>query len=177
MTETNEALEQKNDAVNQYLTFILGDEEYGVDILKVQEIRCWEKATTIPSTPDYVLGVINLRGIVVPIVDLRLRFSLQNSEFNATTVVVIIKVKQLNKERTVGMVVDAISDVYLVNESDEKETPDFGGSIETNFVKGLATIDEKMVILLDADSLADIGIMDVGTETVMQPEENVSESA
>jgi purine-binding chemotaxis protein CheW len=167
MTEVNETLEQKDDVTNQYLTFILGGEEYGVDILKVQEIRCWEKATAIPHTPDYVLGVINLRGIVVPIVDLRRRFSLESFDFNESTVVVIIKVKQSKTERTVGMVVDAISDVYRVNAAYEKEAPDFGGKMENEFVKGLTTVDEKMVILLDADSLAGIGAINTNKKSVM----------
>ena len=93
---------------NQYLTFILGGEEYAVDILKVQEIRGWEQATHIPNAPEFVLGVLNLRGIVVPIVDLRLRFKLENVEYSPTTVVVIVKVSQAGVERTVGMVVDAV---------------------------------------------------------------------
>jgi purine-binding chemotaxis protein CheW len=150
-----------DEQTSQYLTFILGGEEYGVDILKVQEIRGWESATNIPNTPEYVLGVVNLRGLVVPIVDLRLRFSLENADFDHATVVVIVKVAQGDAERTVGMVVDAISDVYVVKNSEVREAPDFGGAMATEFIKGLTTVDEKMVVLLDVDHLVNAGVLEV----------------
>jgi len=144
----------------QYLTFLLGDEEYGVDIMKIQEIRGWDGATAIPDTPDYILGVSNLRGMVVPIIDLRLRFQLASAEFNSSTVVVIVKVTSGKVERTVGLVVDAVSEVYNLPEEAIGDTPDLGGSISTDFVKGLATIDEKMIILLDIDHLINAGVLD-----------------
>ena len=147
-----------NDA-DQYLTFLLADEEYGVDIMKVQEIRGWDGATAIPNTPDYVLGVSNLRGMVVPIIDLRQRFQLPNAEFNSTTVVVIVKVASESGERTVGLVVDAVSEVYNLPEEVIGDTPDLGGAINTAFVKGLATMDEKMIILLDIDHLVNTGVL------------------
>jgi purine-binding chemotaxis protein CheW len=150
-----------DEQTSQYLTFILGGEEYGVDILKVQEIRGWESATNIPNTPEYVLGVVNLRGLVVPIVDLRLRFSLANADFDHATVVVIVKVAQGDAERTVGLVVDAISDVYVVKNSEVREAPDFGGAMATEFIKGLTTVDEKMVVLLDVDHLVNAGVLEV----------------
>lgn len=159
----------KNDAdqpeldvkTSQYLTFILGGEEYGVDILKVREIRGWESATNIPNTPEFVLGVINLRGHVVPIVDLRLRFSLPSADFDHSTVIVIVKVAHEDTERTVGMVVDAISDVYVVIDSEVHEAPDFGGAMATEFIKGLTTVDEKMVVLLDVDHLINAGVLEL----------------
>jgi len=159
---TSEAdLTDLDEKTSQFLTFILGSEEYGVDILKVQEIRGWEPATTIPNTPEYVLGVVNLRGHVVPIVDLRLRFSLENADFNHNTVVVVVKVAQGSAERTVGMVVDAISDVYIVKDSEVREAPDFGGAMGTEFIMGLTTVDEKMVVLLDVDHLVNAGVLEI----------------
>lgn len=146
---------------SQYLTFMLGGEEYGIDILKVQEIRGWESVTSIPNTPEFVLGVVNLRGHVVPIVDLRLRFSLENADFDHSTVVIVVKVAHGNTERTVGMVVDAISDVYIVKDSDVRETPDFGGAMATEFIMGLTTVDEKMVVLLDVDHLINAGVIEI----------------
>jgi len=114
--QTIKNLELDEDATSQYLTFLLAGEEYGLDILKVQEIRGWEQPTMLPNALNYVLGVINLRGTVVPIIDLRQRFALEKSQFGQTTVVVIVKVSSADKERTVGIVVDAVSEVYNVND-------------------------------------------------------------
>ena len=141
------------DASEQYLTFMLAGEEYGVDILRVQEIKGWDKVTRIPHTADYVLGVINLRGAVVPILDLRRRFGLEMIDFGPTTVVIVVRVGAGRGERTVGMVVDAVSEVYNVDTADTKPPPDVCGSVETIFVKALATVEEKMLILLDIDRL------------------------
>src|SRR5271170_4619992 len=126
--------------VQQYLTFMLAGEEYGVDILRVQEIKGWDRATRIPHTPDYVLGVINLRGAVVPILDLRRRFGLEATDFGPTTVVIVVRVMSGRGERTVGVVVDAVSEVYNVDAADTKPPPDVCGSVDTVFVKALATI-------------------------------------
>ena len=143
----------------QYLTFILANEEYGIDILKVREIRGWEQPTLLPNTPDYVQGVINLRGTIVPVVDLRRRFGIENKEFGKTNVVVVVKITFVDRERTVGLVVDAVSEVYNVNDDSVKPTPDLGGAISNEFVKGLATIEKKMLILLDIDRLINIGVL------------------
>ncbi len=137
---------------SQYLTFLLGGEEYGVDILRVQEIKGWDNVTQIPNTPDYIKGVINLRGAIVPIIDLRQRFNLENSSYGPTTVVIVLKVINHEKERTVGIVVDAVSDVYNIATDEMKPPPDFGG-IDIEFVNGLATIEDKMVITLNIDEL------------------------
>jgi len=150
---------QKSVGSDQYLTFILAGEEYGIDILRVQEIRGWEKVTNIPNTAEYVLGVINLRGTVVPIIDLRKRFGLSGMEFTATTVVVVVKVEHQKSERTIGLVVDAVSEVYNIPEEIIRDAPDLGGAISTEFIKGLATIDEKMIILLDINLLVNIGVL------------------
>lgn len=138
---------------NKYLTFVLATEEYAVDILRVQEIKGWSKVTKIPNTPQYICGVINLRGTIVPIVDLRSRFGLEHLEYGPMTVVVVVKVLSNAKERIMGVVVDAVSDVYDVSDSDIKPPPDFGTVISIEFVRGLATVEEKMVIVLDIDRL------------------------
>jgi len=142
-------------AAGQYLTFILAGEEYGVEILRVQEIKGWNDVTPIPNTPDHVLGVLNLRGAIVPIVDLRKRFGLETVEFGKTTVNIVVRMQHDDQERTVGLVVDAVADVYRLDNSDIQPTPEMGTSIDTRFVRGLAVVDENMVILLDIDNLID----------------------
>lgn len=140
---------------NQFLTFMLAGEEYGVDILRVQEIKGWESTTEIPNTPEYIQGVMNLRGTIVPIVDLRCRFQLEKIEYTNMTVVIVLKTMIGDTEKTIGFVVDAVSDVYNIDEEQLKPSPDFGNSVSTEFVRGLATVDEKMLILLDIDHLVD----------------------
>lgn len=137
----------------QYLTFFLDGEEYGVDILRVQGIQGWDRATQIPNAPEYVLGVINLRGTVVPIIDLRMRFGLEPAAFGPTTVVVVVKIKAGSGDRIVGLVVDAVSDVYGINPEDRRPAPDLGSRGNSVFIAGLATVDKKMLILLDVDAL------------------------
>jgi len=154
-----EAVASLSTSENQYLTFMLSGEEYGVDILTVQELRGWEETTPIPNTPSFVLGVINLRGVVVPIVDLRQRFGLERMEFGPTTVVIIVKVQTGGKERVLGIVVDAVSEVYDISKDDMQPPPDMEGSISIDFVTGLATMDDKMVILLDINKLVTEGIL------------------
>jgi purine-binding chemotaxis protein CheW len=138
---------------SQYLTFTLGTEEYGVDILRVQEIKGWTPVTRIPNTPEYLLGVLNLRGAIVPIVDLRMRFQLDNVEHTPTTVDIVLSVKSEDRQRTLGIVVDGVSDVLNVAADGIKPTPDFGASTHTEFISGLATVQDKMVMLLDIDRL------------------------
>lgn len=140
-------------ATDQYLTFMLGDEEFGVDILRVQEIKGWEKATAIPNTPEYIRGVMNLRGTVIPIVDLRRRFDLESADYTATTVVIVLRVEGDHSDRTMGFVVDAVSEVYNVAAENLQPPPDFGTRVNTKFIRGLAVVDQKMVILLDFDRL------------------------
>lgn len=142
---------------SQYLTFMLDDEEYGVEILGVQEIKGYEKCTEIPNTPDYVLGVINLRGSVIPVIDLRRRFGMQPREFGKLTVVIVVRMETGDGDKTMGFVVDAVSDVYNIDVSQVRPAPELDASVETQFVKGLATVDEKMIILLDLDHIASEG--------------------
>src|SRR3977135_2849472 len=137
----------------QYLTFMLAGEEYGVDILRVQEIKGWDRVTRIPHTPSYVLGVINLRGAVVPILDLRRRFGLATIDFGPTTGIIVVRVLNGRDEVAVGVVVDAVSEVSNVDAADTKPPPDVCGGVDTVFVKALATIEDKMLILLAIDRL------------------------
>lgn len=148
----------------QYLTFMLAGEEYAIDILKVQGIQGWDRITDIPNTPDFILGVINLRGTVVPIIDLRRRFKLESIPFGPMTVVIIVRVEDQATARTVGIVVDAVSEVYNLAAAQIRPAPDFGAAVDTDFVKGLATVEEHMVILLDIDTLINAGILEVINE-------------
>lgn len=141
------------DVNNQYLTFIMAEEEYGVDILCVQEIRGWESATPLPNAPAHIKGVINLRGTIVPIIDLRQCFGLQGIEYTAVTVVIVLNVQTDDGARTMGIVVDAVSDVYSLSPQDMRSAPDLGNAVNTEFIRGLVSVDEKMVILLDIDKL------------------------
>ncbi len=156
-TAVAEELMHTESGADQYLTFILADEEYGVDILRVQEIKGWNGATPIPNTPDYIMGVINLRGTIVPIIDLRRRFGMEPMEFGPMTVVIVLRVQGEERERTMGIVVDAVSEVYNVKPDEMKPPPDLGDAMETQFIQGMATVDEKMVILLNIDRLLSCG--------------------
>jgi len=151
---------------NQFLTFLLAGEEYGVDILRVQEIKGWNTVTPIPNTPEYIRGVINLRGTIVPIVDLRRRFGLEPMEYGPMTVVIVLKVMHEDKSRVMGIVVDAVSDVYNVQEDALKPAPDFGSVVNVDFVRGLATVQEEMVIILDIDHLLNSGELAVMAQAV-----------
>lgn len=133
----------------QQLTFSLAGEEYGVDILTVREIRGWSRVTRIPQAPPHVLGVLNLRGAVVPVMDLRLRFGMERVEYNENTVMIVVALA----ERLFGIVVDAVSDVVDIDPASIKPVPDMGAVVDTRYLKGLATHVERMVMLLDVDKL------------------------
>ena len=136
-------------AASQFLTFLLGDEQYGIEILKVQEIKGYSAITPIPNTPPHVRGVINLRGTVVPVVDLRAKFSLAAAEYNKFTVIIVVTVG----EKVIGMLVDAVSDVLDISASEMRSAPDLGARVDTRFISGMATIGERMTVLLDIDRL------------------------
>ncbi len=138
---------------SEFLTFRLGDEEYGVNILQVQEIRGWEKATRIPNTPGYVIGVLNLRGAIVPIFDLRQRLNIPPRAYDKETVIIVLRVIGIQAKRSIGVVVDRVSDVLEADVADIRNTPDFGARFDTEFITGLATAGEKMIMLLDVDRL------------------------
>ncbi len=137
----------------QFLSFTLGEEEYGVDILSVQEIRSWEPVSRIPNVPSYEKGVVNLRGAIVPIIDLRERFNLEHSGYTNLTVVVVLQTILQGRSRTMGVVVDAVSDVNNINAQSIQSAPDFGTKVSTKFISGLVLVDERMLILLDVKKL------------------------
>src|SRR5512136_128686 len=135
--------------VREFLTFTLGAEEYGLDILRVQEIRGYDVVTHIANAPDFIKGVINLRGVIVPIVDMRLKFHLETVEYNDFTVVIILTVA----DRVVGMVVDGVSDVVGLTAEQVKPAPEFGAGLDTQYITGIGTLEERMLILVDIEKL------------------------
>lgn len=137
----------------EYLTFMLQGEEYGVDILCVQEIRVWSDVTVLPNKPNYLKGVINLRGVIIPIIDLRQRFGKDPLDYNDKTVTIILRNQDQRQPMVVGVVVDAVSEVYKFPLSVIRKAPAFGNNIDRCFLKGLATIEEKLIILLDTQTL------------------------
>jgi purine-binding chemotaxis protein CheW len=159
MTPQN-AQQTTNEQHQQVLTFTLSSELYGLDILRVQEIKGWEIATPIPNVPSYVKGVINLRGIVVPIVDLRERFHLGQPTYDNTTVVIIVRTLMgLKGEKIIGMVVDSVSDVFTVDLTSLQPAPKANiSAVDQEFIRGLATLDGQMMILMDVDHLVQEGL-------------------
>lgn len=147
--QTQIDLDDNDQDQDQYLTFFMANEEYGIDILSIQEIRGFDATTSIPNAPDYIQGVMNLRGTIVPIVDLRLRFGLERIPYGDITVVIVVKAKLDDGEKIIGMVVDAVSDVYSVNHYDSTRAPDVGEADNRDYLKGLVNVGEKMVVLLD----------------------------
>lgn len=147
--EQREDQETSQEGTGQFLTFTVAGEEYGVDILKVQEIKGFVPTTRIPNAPPEVIGVLNLRGTVVPIVDVRTKFKLENVAYNAFTVIVVLVVQG----RVMGIVVDAVSDVMSIPPENIQPAPDFGDRPTSTVIKGMGKVDEKLVILLDIDAL------------------------
>lgn len=146
-------VQSNNSRVEQFLTFQLAGEAYGVEILKVQEIRGWEAVRVIPNTPAFVKGVLNLRGSVVPIIDLRERFSLEHCEYSPKTVVIVLCVDHGPSQFVMGIVADAVSDVLDINLADIKKSPNFGSKIDTRYMRGMHVYKKKMIMLLDVDKL------------------------
>jgi len=168
MMQTSEGTARKPEpgivagGAQEYLTFTLGAEEYGVNILKVQEIRGYEKPTAIANAPAYIKGVVNLRGTIVPIVDMRIKFSLDEATYDQFTVVIILNVA----DRVVGMVVDGVSDVIALASEQIRSAPEFSSTFDTGYITGLGTVDERMLILVDIDKLMDAGELGL----IQQPE-------
>jgi purine-binding chemotaxis protein CheW len=137
----------------EVLSFRLGSEEYGIDILRVQEIRGYEAPTRIANAPNFIKGVVNLRGVIVPVVDMRLRFGLADVQYNDFTVVIVLNVAN----RTIGMVVDSVSDVLELPQGEVKPAPEFNGAVEASFITGIATLKqgeaERMLILMDIEAV------------------------
>jgi len=144
---------------HEFLTFTLGNEEYGVDILKVQEIRGYDTVTRIPDTPEYIKGVINLRGTIVPVIDMRLKFKLSNVSYDSFTVMIILNVAR----RVVGMVVDGVSDVIGLTTDQIRPAPELGRGVDGEFLTGIGALEKRMLILVDIEKL--IGSTDVALAT------------
>ena len=144
---------------SEYLAFTLGSEEYGIDILKVQEIRGYEAVTRIANAPEFIKGVINLRGIIIPVVDMRIKFKLGTPTYDQFTVVIILNIGG----RVMGMVVDSVSDVTTLTPDQIKPAPDMGNAFSADYLIGLGTVDERMLILVDIDRLMsspEMGLID-----------------
>ena len=143
------ATAEAHSAGGEFLTFRLGAEEYGIDILKVQEIRSYEQPTRIANAPAFVKGVVNLRGVIVPIVDLRLKLGCESAEYNSFTVVIVLNVKG----RVVGAVVDSVSDVLELAAGTVKPAPEMNSAVDTSFITGIGSIQDRMLILMDIEAL------------------------
>lgn len=162
MEATQANVNDEDLVASEYLTFTLGSEEYAIDILKVQEIRGYETPTLIANAPSFIKGVINLRGIIVPIVDLRIKFNLGVIEYTPFTVVIILNVAG----RVIGIVVDSVSDVMSLTPNQIRQAPDFSGTFDTKYIRGLAAIDERMLIVTDIERLmasADMELVEAAT--------------
>ena len=141
--------ERVTSVAGEFLTFRLGEEEYGIDILKVQEIRSYEQPTRIANAPHFIKGVVNLRGVIVPIVDLRLKLGCETAEYNSFTVAIVLNVKG----RVVGAVVDSVSDVLALDAGTIKPAPEMSSAIDTSFITGIGSVGERMLILMDIEGL------------------------
>ena len=148
-----------DEASDQYLTFSLAGEEYGVDILGVQEVKVWTEVTVLPNTPSYIKGVLNLRGVIVPIIDLRARFRMPAIDYTETTVIVVLKLSIDNKDRIIGLVVDSVSDVLDLPHSAQKSVDDFDLNSKSEAITGVATVNDKLVIMMNAAKLLDASEM------------------
>ena len=147
-----------NQMVNEFLTFRLGSEEYGIEILKVQEIRGYDAITQIANAPDFIKGVVNLRGIIVPIIDMRIKFRLGSATYDQFTVVIILNVAG----RVMGIVVDGVSDVINLQAEQIRPAPELGSVIDTEYITGLGAVDKRMLILIDIENLmscSDLGLI------------------
>ncbi|NKI93171.1 chemotaxis protein CheW [Rhizobacter sp. SG703] len=143
----------------EFLTFRLGAEEYGIDILKVQEIRSYEAPTRIANAPAFIKGVVNLRGVIVPIVDLRLKLGCDSNDYNSFTVVIVLNVRG----RVVGAVVDSVSDVLELSRDSIKPAPEMASAVDTSFITGISSVNDRMLILMDIEELmasAEMGLID-----------------
>lgn len=153
MSMQNDSGSSASPGFQQVLTFVLGGETYGVDILQVQEIRVWSPVTQVPHAPRHVLGVMNLRGSIVPILDLRKHFGLKQVEFSATTVTIVLSVHTRGDRRAVGVVVDSVSEVVNVDPAELRPAPDLGSSAATEYIRGILPASDQMIMLLDFDRL------------------------
>lgn len=150
---------EEKSATSLYLSFLLDNEEYGVDILRVQEVRGWAPVTRIPNAPDYLKGVLNLRGDIIPVIDLRERFGFTSRPYDEKTVVIVVTVLAANRQRSMGIVVDAVAETYEIDKEQLATAPLIGGAINPEFIQGLVTVNETMVVMLDLDRLMNAGAL------------------
>jgi len=148
-----EGMEARIEREGKYLTFTLDQEEYGIGITKVKEIIGMIPITPVPQTPSFVKGVINLRGKVIPVIDLRLKFGLEPMEYNERTCIIVVEITGAGKKIPMGIVVDAVSEVLNIKGNDIEDTPNFGSRLETNYILGMAKTGEGVKILLDIDKV------------------------
>lgn len=160
MHDSNDS-QHSSELTQEFLTFTLGSEEYAIDILRVQEIRGYDQVTAIANSPAFIKGVINLRGAIVPIIDLRIKFNLPVVTYDQFTVVIILNVMK----RIIGVVVDSVSDVIALAHGAIKPPPEFGSTFNTEYLMGLATVEERMLILVDIERLMSSGEMALLNET------------
>lgn len=159
---TNAATRTAEEAGREYLAFSLGGEEYAVNILQVQEIRAYERVTRIANMPAFIKGVMNLRGAVVPVVDLRVRFNVGKADYDASTIVIVINIGP----RTIGMVVDGVSDVVSLKSSELRAAPQIAGVLTAEFLEGVAILDKRMLIIVDINGLMsskEMGLLESAT--------------
>ena len=159
MIEHKDDTNEENDS-EQFLSFKIGNELYGLSILRVQEIKGWEATTPIPGdVPKYMKGMINLRGAVIPIFDLRIKFGMNKSVYDKKTVVIVTKIMVNDEEKTMGIVVDSVQDTQTIKFSEIHPPPELGSAVDSEFIKGISSIDENMLVILDLDKLINIGIL------------------
>ena len=147
----NQAVNVISERDGKYLTFTLADEEYGIGILKIKEIIGLMQITTVPQTPEFIKGVINLRGKVIPVVDLRLRFGMDSMDYTERTCIIVVEITGTNGSVQIGIVVDSVSEVLNIRGEDIEDTPAFGAKLNTDFISGMAKTEENVKILLDID--------------------------
>jgi purine-binding chemotaxis protein CheW len=153
MANEYQLAEANEPSIEQYLTFTLAGESYGLEILKVREIRGWEPVREIPNTPEYIKGALNLRGTIVPIIDLRERFGMEKVEYSPITVVIVLSFGEKAENRVIGIVADGVSDVLDINLQDVRSPPNLGSKIDTRYMQGLYVQDTRMIMLLDVNNL------------------------
>ncbi|WP_144394486.1 chemotaxis protein CheW [Pleionea sediminis] len=156
LTETDDVFHTQSDSDNQFLSFELDQEYYCVDILSVSEIRGWSTPTILPNSLEYIKGVINIRGNIIPVIDLRIKLGLEPQEYNKETVVIILNVMQKSNQKTIGIVVDSVSDVFNCSDDDIKPPPETMQNINTAFIRGLCDTNELVTVVLDVEKLLDL---------------------
>jgi len=170
--KVGQAVKAMTDREGKYLTFMLADEEYGIGILTVREIIGMMPITSVPQTPSFVKGVINLRGKVIPVVDLRLKFGINATDYTERTCIIVVEIPGETNTFQIGIIVDAVSEVLNIKSEDVEETPSFGSSLNTSYILGMAKIEGGVKILLDIDQVLtgeEVGMIDMEEEAVPEP--------